>query len=120
MKNLLFILAFCLSTGISTAGGSIGWKDVCASIRKSDPELIKAIEKHFTVAPSGGAVRIGWQVDPERAGERIPPYEFEATRKADSKHCTLKIQESDDFEYTGRYTFTATLASEPPATPDRN
>jgi len=90
------------------AGGSIAWEDVSARISKTDPEIITIISKNFAPDRVGGAVRIGYSVDPEHAGERLPPYDFNVTRKSDLKRYTLQITESSDFQYSGRYVFTVT------------
>jgi len=89
---------------MARAGGSIGWDDVRARIAKTDPALIKIIDTTFDVNRSGGGVRLGSQFG-ERVGARIPPYDFDAVRKATGEKYHLKIMESDDFEFTGRYGF---------------
>jgi len=105
----LYIIALLMMMPVvGSAGGSIAWDDVSARISKTDPEIITTISKYFTPDRVGGAVRIGYRVDPDHAGERIPPYDFIATRKSDLKRYTLQITESSDFQYSGRYVFTAT------------
>ena len=104
-----FIIAlWMLIPVVSFAEGSITWDEVSTRIRKTDPDIVKCICDHFIPDRVGWAARIGVRVDPERAGERIPPYDFEALRKTDSKRCRLQIVESGDFSFTGRYVFTAT------------
>lgn len=87
------------------AGGSIGWDEVRLRIAKTDPQLVASIEKNFVVSETGGGVRLG-KAFGERAGERIPPYDFDAIRKGTHDHYHLQIEESADFEFTGRYQFT--------------
>lgn len=87
------------------AGGSIGWDEVRHQIAKTDPQLVAAIEKNFVVSETGGGVRLG-KAFGDRAGERIPPYDFAAVRKGTREHYQLRIEESADFEFTGRYQFT--------------
>lgn len=106
MKAIIkLLLAATLLMTPAFAGGSIGWDDVKARISKSDPELVKRIEQFFEVNESGGAVRLGPHFG-ERAGERIAPYQFGAEDKKTHQRCVLVIQESDDFDYTGRFKFT--------------
>ena len=87
------------------AGGSISWDDVKSKISKSDPELVKMMEKSFAVARSGGGVRLGPHFG-ERHGERIAPYEFEAENRKTKEKYVLVIEESEDYEFTGRFKFT--------------
>jgi len=100
-----------LIPAVSFAGGSISWDEVASRISKTDPVIVACIREHFVADRVGGAVRIGFRVDPEHAGERIPPYDFGATRKSDSMRCRLQIRESEDFEFTGRYVFTVVADS---------
>ncbi len=86
------------------AGGSISWDDVKSRIVKSDPELVKMIEHSFIVNRSGGGVRLGPSFG-ERQGERIAPYEFGAEDRRSKEKCILVIEESEDYEYTGRFKF---------------
>ena len=86
------------------AGGSISWEDVKSRIAKSDPELVKVIENSFIVNRSGGGVRLGPHFG-ERQGERILPYEFGAEDKKTKIRCVLVIEESEDYEFTGRFKF---------------
>ena len=105
MKLIFLFLASVGFCSIAHAGGSIGWDDVKARISKSDSEIIKVIETNFTVNKSGGALRLGHQFG-ERVGERIPPYDFDTICKATGEKYRLVIDQSDDFEFTGRYKFT--------------
>lgn len=86
------------------AGGSISWDDVKSRITKSDPELVKMIEHSFMVNKSGGGVRLG-PFFGERQGERISPYEFGAEDRKTKEKCILVIEESEDYEFTGRFKF---------------
>lgn len=90
---------------VALGGGSIGWDSVKAKLEKTDPDLIKIIEATFIVSPSGGGVRLGpnWG---ERHGDRIAPFRFEVVNRKTQKQCVLVIEESDDFEFTGRFKFT--------------
>lgn len=90
--------------GITLAGGSIGWVDVKAKIERTDPELVKIIERDFNVDSSGGGVRLGPQFG-DRQGERIPPFRFGAMNRKSKERCVLVIEESDDYEFTGRFKF---------------
>jgi hypothetical protein len=90
------------------AGGSIAWSEAAARISRSDPNLVQIITKNFSVQRVGGATRIGSRVDPERAGERVPPYDFNAVRRDTGKEVILKIDQSPDFDFTGRYFFVCT------------
>jgi hypothetical protein len=106
MKTIITAtIATILSIQCVIAGGSIGWDDVKSRISKSDPELVKVIEKAFTVARIGVGVRLGVQFG-ERQGERIAPYEFEVENKKTKDKCLLVIEESEDNEFTGRFKFT--------------
>lgn len=105
MKPFLVVLTLallCLQS--ARAGGSIGWDDVKTRISITDPELVKTIEKSFTVNRSGGARRLGPHFG-ERQGERITPYEFGAENRETGEKCLLVIEESDDHEFTGRFKF---------------
>ncbi len=107
--RLLFVfLVFGLFLSAAWAGGSIGWSDVKDRISKSDPELVAVIERAFSVNKVGGAVRLGHHFG-ERVGERVPPYEFNAVQKSSGKKGRLMIDQSDDFEFTGRFRFTWTI-----------
>jgi len=102
---MIILLISNFLTGAVWAGGSIAWIDVRNRVRQSDPKLINRIEEVFSVNRVGGATRLGHQFG-ERVGERIPPYEFEAVRKSTGEFYRLVIDQSDDFEFTGRYKFT--------------
>jgi hypothetical protein len=105
MKNiikLIILTTLCVQSAI--AGGSIGWEDVKTRIAKSDPELVKVIENTFTVNRSGGGVRLGPHFG-ERQGERISPYEFGAVEIKTKEQCVVVIEESEDYEFTGRFKF---------------
>lgn len=108
LRSVVFLLGF---SSIAFAGGSISWEHVKADIAKDDPALVKTLEKHFTIARSGGGMRLGPHFG-ERAGERIAPYDFEAVHKKDGKACSLKIEESDDYDFTKRYKFLVTWKPE--------
>ncbi len=86
------------------AGGSISWDDVKSRIAKSDPELVKIIEKSFAMDRVGVGLRLGQHFG-ERQGERIAPYEFGAVDKKNKVKCLLVIEESEDYEFTGRFKF---------------
>ncbi len=105
MKSIMKLLILTL-LGIqcALAGGSISWEDMKSRIAKSDPELVKVIENSFMVNQSGGGVRLGPHFG-ERQGERISPYEFEAEEKKTRAQCVLVIEESQDYEFTGRFKF---------------
>lgn len=90
---------------VALAGGSIAWEDVRAKIEKTDPELIKIIERTFIVSRVGGGVRLGPHFG-DRQGERIAPFRFEVVNRKTKEKCVLVIEESDDFEFTGRFKFT--------------
>ena len=98
--NLLMILFF----QCALAGGSISWDEVKLRIAKSDPELVKMIERSFIVNRTGGGVRLG-PFFGERQGERIAPYQFEAEDIKTKVKCILVIEESEDYEFTGRFRF---------------
>ena len=108
-KEMKAIITRTISTLLlvqcALAGGSISWDDVKSRISKSDPELAMVIEKSFIVAGSGSAVRLGRQFG-ERQGERIAPYEFGAENRKTKEKCVLVIEESEDYEFTGRFRFT--------------
>ena len=106
MKTIITLaIATILGMPAAWGGGSISWEDVRARISKSDPELVKVIEKTFEVNRSGGAVRLGRDFG-ERQGERIAPYEFGAKERKSAGPCVLVIEESEDYEFTGRFKFT--------------
>jgi hypothetical protein len=102
IKKLIILMTLCVQSAI--AGGSISWENVKSRIAKSDPELVKIIENSFNVNRSGGAVRLGPHFG-ERHGERIAPYEFGAADKKTGGKCVLVIEESEDYEFTGRFKF---------------
>lgn len=105
MKTITkLVILVILSIQCAFAGGSNSWEDVKARIAKSDPELVKAIERSFIVNRSGGGVRLGSQFG-ERQGGRIASYEFGAEDRKTKAKCILVIEESDDYEYTGRFKF---------------
>lgn len=105
MKTIIRLtLLIVLCTQSALAGGSISWDDVKSRIVKSDPELVKMIEHSFIVNRSGGGVRLGPSFG-ERQGERIAPYEFGAEDRRSKEKCILVIEESEDYEYTGRFKF---------------
>jgi hypothetical protein len=105
MKHALIVFGLICLSPMARAGGSIGWDDVRVRISKTDPELIKIIDTTFDVNKSGGGVRLGNQFG-KRVGERIPPYDFDAIRKSTGERYHLKINQSDDYDFTGRYQFT--------------
>ena len=106
MKTIIAMaIALTLCVQCALAGGSIGWDEVKSRISKSDPELVKVIETAFVVEKSGGAVRLGPQFG-ERQGERIAPYEFGAEERKTKAKRVLVIEESEDYEFTGRFKFT--------------
>lgn len=100
--KLIILTTLCVQSVM--AGGSISWEDVKSKIAKSDPELVKVIENSFTVNQSGGGVRLGPHFG-ERQGERISPFEFGAVEIKTKGKCILVIEESDDYEFTGRFKF---------------
>lgn len=99
------ILFWCALVQGALAGGSIDWGEVKSRVAKTDPKLVEIIERSFTVRPGGTGVRLGPRFG-ERQGERIAPYRFYAEIKKTRKEIVLVIEESDDFEYTGRFKFT--------------
>jgi hypothetical protein len=103
--SITLILSTLLFVQVAHAGGSISWEDVKPRIAKSDPELVKIIERSFIVNKVGGGVRLGPQFG-ERQGERIAPYEFGAENRKTKAKCVLVIEESEDYEFTGRFKFT--------------
>ncbi|MCX6874805.1 MAG: hypothetical protein NTW21_13505 [Verrucomicrobia bacterium] len=106
MKTYLtLVLATLFFVQVAFAGGSISWDDVKPRLAKSDPELVKIIERSFVVNKVGGGVRLGPQFG-ERQGERIAPYEFGAAHRKTKAKCVLVIEESEDHEFTGRFKFT--------------
>lgn len=110
MKAIITLtIAAALWVQCALAGGSISWEDVKLRISKSDPDLVKLIEKSFILERGGSAVRLGPHFG-ERQGERIAPYEFEAEDKKNKIKCVLLIEESEDYEFTGRFKFTRRLA----------
>ena len=102
----LFAVLFCVSSAF--AGGTIEWTEVKARIAKTDPLLPKMVERDFKVSPGGMAVRIGYG---EHVGQRVPPYWFYAVRKSSGETYLLEFQESDDYECTKRFKFTARIAT---------
>ncbi len=105
MKTLITLTtATALCVQCALAGGSITWDEVKSRISKSDPELVKIIEKSFAVERGGSGVRLGPHFG-ERQGERIAPYEFGAEDRKNKAKCVLVIEESEDFEFTGRFKF---------------
>jgi hypothetical protein len=56
------------------------------------------MEKQFSINPSG----IG-QIPARRDNERIAPYTFLAMRRTTGRRFRLDFDESDDFEFTGRW-----------------
>lgn len=119
MKTVFkFILGVMLFAQAAFAGGSIGWEEVKTRIAKSDPELVKVIERSFAVNPIGGAARLGPSFG-ERQGERIAPYQFSAVNRKTQAKCNLVIEESEDYEFTGRFKFSANIEDKdkPDATP---
>ncbi len=100
--KLIILTTLCVQSAM--AGGSISWEDVKTRIAKSDPGLVKIIENAFIVDRSGGGVRLGRDFG-ERQGERIAPYEFGAEEKRTKIRCVLVIEESEDYEFTGRFKF---------------
>jgi len=111
MKHALIVFGLICLSPMAQAGGSIGWDDVRGRIAKTDPDLIKIIDAAFDVNKSGGGVRLGHQFG-DRVGERIPPYDFDAVRKTTGEKYNLIIDQSDDFEFTGRYKFTWRISEE--------
>ena len=109
-SRLVFALTI-LFVQSALAGGSISWEEVKSRISKTDPELVKMIEKSFAVSPGGGALRLGPHFG-DRQGERIAPYEFGADNRKTGEACRLVIEESDDFQFTGRFKFTVNLEQE--------
>ena len=87
------------------AWGSIDWVEVKSRITKTDPPLVGMIGKSFVVSPVGSGVRLGPHFG-DRQGERIAPYRFHAENRKTRMEVILVIEESDDFEYTGRFKFT--------------
>ena len=105
MKTITMLtILMILSIHSALAGGSISWDDVKSRIVRSDPELVKMIEHSFVVNRSGGGVRLGASFG-ERQGERIAPYEFGAEDRKTNAKCLLVIEESEDYEFTGRFKF---------------
>jgi hypothetical protein len=100
--QLLILMTLCIQSAMG--GGSISWEDVKSRIATTDPELVKIIENSFSVNRSGGGVRLGPSFG-ERHGERISPYEFGAKDKKTGGKCVLVIEESEDYEFTGRFKF---------------
>ena len=105
MKTITMLtILMILSIHSALAGGSISWDDVKSRIAKSDPEMVKLIEHSFVVNRSGGGVRLGPSFG-ERQGERIAPYDFGAEDRRTHAKCLLVIEESEDYEFTGRFKF---------------
>lgn len=106
MKNpiRILLLSVMLIQG-AFAWGSIDWLEVKSRIAKSDSPLVGMIEKSFVVSPVGTGMRLGPRFG-ERQGERIAPYRFHAENRKTKEEVYLVIEESDDFEYTGRFKFT--------------
>ena len=86
-------------------GGSLPWDAVKTQIVKTDPELIKIIEAMFIVRPRGGGVRMGPQFG-DRHGDIIAPFRFEGVNRKTKEKVVLVIEESEDFQFTGRFKFT--------------
>ena len=96
---------FAALLGAAHGMGTIAWGDIRARIARSDPELLRLIEKNFTVDPMGVALKLGPAFG-KSAGQSVPPYDFDAVRKSTGDRYNLQIQESDDYEFTGRFRFT--------------
>jgi hypothetical protein len=100
--KIIILTTLCVQSAM--AGGSISWEDVKSKIAKSDPEIVKVIENTFTVNQSGGGRRLGPHFG-DRQGERISPFEFGAVEKKTKDKCRLVIEESEDYQFTGRFKF---------------
>jgi hypothetical protein len=110
--KLFFILTLFAVWLVSAHGeGYIGWDDVRARIAKSDRQLLRVIEKNFIVDAGGSATRLGNDFG-EHVGQRVPPYHFDAVRKSNGDHYHLRIDESDDYQFTGRFRFVWQLREE--------
>lgn len=103
--SITLILSTLLFVQVALAGGSISWEDVKPRLAKRDPELVRIIERSFVVNKVGVGVRLGPQFG-ARQGERIAPYEFGAENRKTKAKCVLVIEESEDYEFTGRFKFT--------------
>jgi hypothetical protein len=108
MRTIFLIFtAIWLTAPVAHGEGTVAWDHVKAEIGKTDPALIEMIEKNFVIDSAGWGVRFGSHgVHPELAGIRTAPYYFEATHRATQERYGLRFAESEDFQFTGRYTFT--------------
>lgn len=103
--SLRIILLWVTLIQVTFAWGSIDWVEVKSRVAKTDPKLLGIIERSFIVSPGGTGVRLG-PLFGERQGERIAPYRFYAENRKTKEEVVLVIQESDDYEYSGRFKFT--------------
>lgn len=117
--SLRIILSWVALMQFTFAGGSIDWVEVKSRVAKTDAKLVEVIERSFIVSSGGAGVRLGHHFG-DRQGERIAPYRFHAQNRKTKEEIVLVIEESDDFEYTGRFKFTwewpHKAEAEPPAT----
>ena len=111
LRVTLFALGCLISAETAFGYGSLSWESARAQIIKDDPWLVRYLEKTFDISRSGGAAMIGRHIYPERAGERIPPFNFRATNKKTGEHYRLAIGFSADHQFTGRWAFTWALES---------
>lgn len=105
MKAILQLLTLFMAltpAALLHAGGSISWDEVKRKISETDAKFVEMIEKHIEIDPDGTGVRLGPHFG-EREGERVAPFYFTATGKADGARYMITIDLSPDFEYTGRY-----------------
>jgi len=115
MKKLSFKKALSFTAALflplsAFAGGSISWEDAAKYIAQDgDPSLVKSVTQKYTIEPVGTGIRMGAHNGPD-GGKVIPPFEFEAKEKSNSKSYLLEIKPSDDFETTKRYTVVATAS----------
>jgi hypothetical protein len=103
--SLRILLLWAVLIQFTFAWGSIDWVEVKSRVVKTDPKLVEIIDRSFIVNPGGSGVRLGPHFG-ERQGERIAPYTFYAENRKTKEEVVLVIEESDDFEYTGRFKFT--------------
>ncbi len=103
----LIRFAICISIAFispkALAGGSISWEEVLYQISQDDPDFANFLCKQFSIAPVGGAMRVGHdrKGDPTvpgmQVGNRLPPYTFYANpRYAEGEYQLLLTLEPED------------------------